>query len=340
MFLCIEEHPDNHRSSKIGLTKRINVLILPMDEKILKPKALKKGDRIQIIAPASSFDRGAFDRGVERIKSWGFEVTYREDIFSKERYLAGDDGRRAEELIEAIENPEVQGIFVARGGYGCLRLLPFLDSFIENLAQEIPAKVFLGYSDVTSLLNYFFQNLGWVTFHGPVVAKDIGDRLGDFGEKSLLKNLCQSEALGEMTFPNLMTVVPGFANGVLVGGCLSLVTRSLGTPYQIETTGRVLYLEDVGELLYSVDRMLNHCRQAGIFENVHGILFGPLKDAHHQPEEICSLLKDLLSDLQVPILFGYPSGHLYDMATIPLGIPVQIDANAKKVTFLESGVSH
>lgn len=303
--------------------------------RLQKPPPLKPGDTIAVVAPASPFDREALERGVERIKSWGYQVQHREDLFARKRYLAGDDQRRFTELKEALENPQIKAIFVARGGYGSMRLLPFL----KTLPKDLPPKIVLGYSDLTSLLNFIGQHWAWVTFHGPVVAKDIGDRLGEAGEQSLKRVLTDPTPLGKLTPLSLISLVPGQATGSLVGGCLSLIHCTLGTPYQLNTKGCVLYLEDVGELLYSLDRMFTHLRLARIFDQVKGIVIGPLKDAHDSTEVIQEMLLDVLGDLKIPMVFGFPSGHVEDMWTIPLGLPVSLDAGEPSLTFLEGALA-
>jgi muramoyltetrapeptide carboxypeptidase len=305
-----------------------------MADSLKKPKRLNQGDTIQIIAPASPFDREAFLRGVTRLKEWGFQVRYRDDIFAKKRYLAGDDERRLAELQQALSDSAIKAVLVARGGYGSGRLLPPL----EKWSAPREPKILLGYSDISSLLIFAQQRWGWVTFHGPVVAKDIGDRLGERGQSSLKRALTDPQPLGCLKPEGMVTLHPGKARGPLVGGCLSLINCTLGTPYQLKTEGCILYLEDVGELLYSLDRMLTHLRQAGLFKKVRGLLIGPLKDAHDSPEVIEEMLKDVLGDLAVPMLFGFPSGHTEDSLTIPLGLPVTLDAGAGSVTFEEGAV--
>lgn len=305
-----------------------------MADPLKKPPRLNPGDTIQIVAPASCFDREAFLRGVERIKSWGFQVRYREDIFARKRYLAGEDERRLEELQQALSDPAIKAVFVARGGYGSGRLLPALEKYSPPRAP----KILLGYSDISSLLIFAQQKWGWVTFHGPVVAKDIGDRLGEAGQAILKQVLTDPKPLGCLKPEGMVALHPGKAQGPLVGGCLSLINCTLGTPYQLKTEGCILYLEDVGELLYSLDRMLTHLRQAGLFNKVRGLIIGPLKDAHDSPEVIQEMLRDVLGDLAVPILSGFPSGHTDDSWTIPLGVAVTMDGAAGTVTFEEGAV--
>lgn len=301
-----------------------------------KPPPLRPGDTIAVAAPASCFDREAFLHGVARLEGMGFKVRFREDIFSKKRFLAGDDARRFQELKEYLCDEGVRAVFTARGGYGSMRLLPLL----ETLPQDLPPKILMGYSDITSLLMFAQQRWGWVTFQGPVVAKDIGARMAAPGQASLLRTLGDPKPLGALQPAGLAALHPGRAEGRLVGGCLSLIVCSLGTPYQLDTRDAILYLEDVGEKLYSIDRMLTHLRLAGLLDQVRGIVFGPLKDAHDLPAVIMDLLLDLLADLKVPILFGFPSGHIDDSWTIPFGTRVTLDADRPALTFEESALSN
>ncbi len=301
---------------------------------LLKPSPLQRGDKIAVIAPASPFDVQALERGIQKIQHWGFNVAHRSDIFSRKRYLAGDDVRRFEELVQALEDPQVKAIFVARGGYGCARLLPLLDTY----TPPDSAKIILGYSDISTLLFYVYQRWSWVSFHGPVVAKDMGDRMGIAGEASLLRALTDSRPLGVLQAPHLVTLQGGRARGPLVGGCLTLVAASLGTPYQLRTDGCILYLEDVGELLYSLDRLLTQLRQAGLFRKIRGIVFGPLKDAHDEPIVVQEMLLDVLGDLSIPMVFGFPSGHGDDMWTLPLGLETILDADHGQLIFEESAL--
>lgn len=299
-----------------------------------KPPALHRGDTIAVVATASCFDPEAFRAGVARIESWGFRVRYRDDIFSKKRYLAGDDERRLEELKDYLLDDTVRAIFLARGGYGSMRLLPEL----AKLPSDLPPKILLGYSDFTSILSFVRQNWGWVSFQGPVVAKDISGNLKADGEASLLRALTDPAPLGALSPAGLQALHPGRATGPLVGGCLSLLVCSLGTPFHLQARDSILYLEDVGEKLYSLDRMLTHLRLAGIFEQVKGIVFGPLKDTHDKQEVIVDLLRDLTADLNLPILFGFPCGHLEDSWTLPMGLTVTLDADRPALIFEESAL--
>jgi len=302
-------------------------------KKPIKPKVLKAGDILAIAAPSSSFEKEPFLRGVEKLKSLGFKVMFQEDIFATRRYLAGTDERRSQELIGYLTDPSIKAILTARGGYGAGRILNKLDA----AQSQFSPKVLLGYSDFTSILNYFGQMLGWVTFQGPCLAKDF-DQLSPRGLESLVQALTSTKPLGEISAPELITIHPGTAEGILVGGCLSLITCTLGTPYQINTQNKILYLEDVGEKPYSIDRMLLQLRQAGLFDELRGIVFGPLKDTHHDLNYVTDLLKEWVADLPIPIVFNFPSGHVTDSLTIPFGINTRLNATKPSLTFLEGAL--
>ncbi|MCB1213911.1 MAG: LD-carboxypeptidase [Deltaproteobacteria bacterium] len=296
-----------------------------MSQKILhRPPILQKGDAVSIVAPASFFDREIFEEALKQIKSWGFRPKYRQDIFSKQRYLAGSDSRRAEELIQALKDPETKAVFLARGGYGCSRLLPYLD----QLEERPPPKIVVGYSDATVLLNYLHQAWSWVTFHGPVLVKDIARTLRSAGKASLFQNLLKNQALGEIKPATLEVLHPGHAQGKLIGGCLSLIAHTVGTPYQLKTQGCILYLEDVDEALYRLDRMLTQLRYAGLFKDLQGIVLGPFKGCHEDPACLKDFLKEQFVDFKGPILWGFPSGHCEDTWTLPLGVEIEIKNGA------------
>lgn len=302
---------------------------------LILPPPLQSGDRIGIAAPASPFDRLEFEKGVQTLQDLGFAVYYRDDIFEKNRYLAGNDMRRASELAELFANPSLKAILFARGGYGTQRILPLLDA---DLIRRNP-KVVIGYSDLTSLLLYLQKKCSWIVFHGPVVAKGLGDGFQERGKSSLWKALTRSNALGPISTAPMRWLKPGVCTGVLTGGCLSLVIASLKTDWEIETEGRILFLEDANEKPYQIDRMLTHLLLAGKLEGVRGIIFGPLHGARASESDIHAVIFDVFQKMEIPILYGFPAGHLDDMLTIPLGMPLEMSSEKKMVHFLEGSWS-
>lgn len=302
---------------------------------LIKAKALQKGDTIAIAAPASPFDREEFLKGVKLLESLGFKVKYREDIFSKNRYLAGTDERRAAELMEHFCDPEVKALLFARGGYGCQRLIPLLEG---NEIRKHP-KIVLGYSDITTLLIYLQQSFSWAVFYGPVVAKAMGDSFGERGKSALLKCLTQAQPFGEVPKKGIRFIRPGRCEAPWVGGCLSLVAANLKTPYELDTQGKILFLEDINEKPYAIDRMLTHLRLAGKFDKIEGFVFGPFQNSGESDEELIAVILDVLKGIDVPIAFGFPSGHVDDMLSIPLGVRARLDAGKNSIEFVEGALS-
>ncbi|MDO8518694.1 MAG: LD-carboxypeptidase [Deltaproteobacteria bacterium] len=296
-----------------------------------KPKALKPGDTIGIAASASPFDRDEFQHGIAHLEKMGFKIYHRGDIFEKKSYLAGSDARRTDELLELLKNPEIKGVFFARGGYGLMRILSALDS--EKL--KIPPKIVLGYSDITALLAYLYQKYGWTTFYGPVVAKDLSANGHEMNLKYLEDAVTSTSPLGPFTFDEITSNEKGTAEGILVGGCLSLVRSLLATPFELILDNKIVFLEDINEKPYSVDRMLTQLVLAGRLKKVKGIIFGNFVNggeaAHFQETAL-----DVLKDFKGPILFNFPAGHGPLKVTLPLGIKVRVCAVQKKLEYLES----
>ena len=302
---------------------------------VIRPSALQPGDTVAIVAPAGPImARDLFENGVATLERLGFRVRFDDRIFQSVRYLAGSDADRAEELMRVIQDPSVQAIVALRGGYGCARLIPLLD---EKRLRTHP-KIFMGFSDLTTL-HLLFNSWGWCTFHGPMAATATMAEMSAEQSQHLLSLWTDPDYLPALHFAELETWVPGVAEGILTGGCLSLVVASLGTAYEIETKGKILFLEDVGEPVYRIDRMLTHLHLAGKLEAAAGILLGRFIDC--EPEErlgyaVTDVLQDVLSGFDIPILANFPAGHVRDNWTLPLGVRVRLDANAHRLQFLES----
>ena len=292
---------------------------------------MKPGDLIGIAASASPFDVEEFKHGVDHLEKMGFKIFHRSDIFEKKSYLAGSDARRAEELLELLKNPEIKAVFFARGGYGLMRILSTIDGDI----LKIPPKIVMGYSDITALLVYLYQKYGWVTFYGPVVAKDLSVNMHEMTLKYLQDAVTGTKALGPFVFDEVTSNGKGSAEGILVGGCLSLVRSLLATPYELSMDDKIVFLEDINEKPYAVDRMLTQLVLAGRLKKVKGIIFGNFVnggDATHFQETAL----DVLRDFKGPILFNFPAGHGPLKVTLPLGIKARISAEGKKLEYLES----
>jgi muramoyltetrapeptide carboxypeptidase len=308
-----------------------------MDILTIQPPRLKRGETIAVVAPASTIEqRDGLERGVSALEKMGFRVQFDERIFQSSRYLAGDDHARAEELMRAFEAPSVQAIIGLRGGYGGSRLIPLL---LEKRLRNHP-KIFMGFSDLTTLHLYFHNRFSWITFHGPMAASA---SLANSSTKqadhfySLLTDPGYRPLLELEPFE---TWFPGTAEGALIGGCLSIITASIGTPYEIRTDGKILFLEDHGEPPYRLDRMITHLQLAGKLESIAGVLLGSFLDCEPSQGGYTAkdTLRDLLTKLNVPVLAGFPAGHGSDNWAFPLGTRVRMDATARTIEFLEPSV--
>ncbi len=309
--------------------------------RIIKPRALRQGDTIAIVAPGSNLKADCLARGVVELERIGFRVRYEQDILSKDRYTAGTDQRRAGELMRAFADPEVKGIWAARGGYGSMRLLKQLD---ENLLRQHP-KVFIGYSDITALHIYFYRRLGWVTFHGPMAAKDLAGGEEHYDRETLIKAITQTTPLGEIVSSRtemLHRGNGGRVSGRLLGGCLSLISTMMGTPDELDTCDSILFLEDTATKPYAIDRILQQLKLAGKFDDVRGIIFGEMTECEQhndQSYKIQDVLAECTRDLGVPVMFGLPSGHSpRSNLTLPLGVMAALDADHGVLSVDESAV--
>jgi muramoyltetrapeptide carboxypeptidase len=309
-----------------------------MDIPIVRPKCVNIGDVIAIIAPAGPIEqRDDFERGVAAFERMGFRVHFDERVFQSKGYLAGIDEARAAELMTAFENPSVRAIVSLRGGYGCSRLIDWIDE--GRLRRH--CKIFMGFSDLTTLHLHFRRRFGWLTFHGPMITSSALGNIGAAEERHLLSLWTDPCYLAEFSFPQLTVWVPGIAEGELTGGCLSLIAASLGTPYEIDVRRKVLFLEDFGEAPYRIDRMLTQLRLAGKLEHVAGVLLGRFHDCESEKPGTTSadVLREILAGLEVPVIANFPAGHGNENWILPLGTRVRLDADNRRVAFLEPAVS-
>lgn len=312
-----------------------------MPKGLIKPPALAEGDLVGVVAPASppAEDR-ELQRGLEALAAMGLRVRLGRHLRlgggARAGYLAGPDRDRAADLMEMFRDPAVRAIFCARGGYGSARLLPLLD---YRVIRRHP-KILVGYSDITALHLAIHRRAGLVTFHGPMVASDFGRGLSAFTAESLRRALFHPHPAGPVanppSLPPPVAVRPGVARGPLIGGNLSLVVSTLGTPFEIRTAGRILFLEEVGEPAYRVDRMLTQLRQAGKLDGVAGVAFGECGEGR---EDLMEVLHDRLGDLGVPVLANLAIGHGAEKATLPLGVRATLNAGAGWLAIDEAAVT-
>jgi muramoyltetrapeptide carboxypeptidase len=289
----------------------------------IRPRALRSGDLVGVCAPAGAVDREAVARGVAELRRLGFEVRFSESIFDRRFFTAGSAETRARELQALFADGDVAGVVCARGGAGAAALLSRLDAAVFRANP----KVFVGYSDAT-FLHLFLQQQGLVTVHGPMVARELAD--GAYDAASLRTAITGEGPLFAASGGTLRPLRAGIAEGVLRGGCLSILAAAEGTPwaFRADEEGTILFVEDVDERPYRIDRMLFQLRASGAFAGVRGIVFGEMKGCAARPADGYALedvVLDALEGLDVPIAFGLPSGHTSGPAvTLPLGVRARL----------------
>jgi muramoyltetrapeptide carboxypeptidase len=297
---------------------------------------------VAVVAPASRPDPEALEAGIEALRARSLRVQAGRHVLDAYGHLAGQDRDRAADLMGAFLDPEVRGIFCARGGSGSARTFPYLD--LSAIAAH--PKVFVGYSDVTVLHLAIARAGGWPTFYGPMVASEMEGCRNDACFDALWRLIACPEPAGSLSAGSdvgaCRALVPGVAEGRLTGGTLCLVESSLGTPYSIRTRGRILALEDENEASWRVDRMLTHLVQSGLLEGVAGFLIGSLSGDEHGGAagelSVTQSLRDHLGSLGKPVLCGFPFGHIATPLTLPLGVRCRLDAGAGTISALEPAV--
>jgi len=305
---------------------------------MIKPKALKPGDTIGIVAAASNIKQDLLEQGCRELETLGFKTYFRPDITSSFRYFSGTRERRQGEFLEMLRSPDIAAIFCARGGYGSGQLIPGID--VDFIREN--AKIVNGSSDITFLLNYF-ERAGVVSFHGPMVATAIREGTEGY-DRTVLLELLQGKKAVHFPTDNTTVLRPGAGEGRLIGGCLSIVVATLGTPHEIDTRDAVFVLEDLDTKPYQVDRMITHLKQAGKFEKVRGVVFGEMLNCLQHPNQgytLQEVLMDLLSEFSFPVLYGFPTGHTSrPNVIVPFGVRARLDLGASaKFELLEPAVS-
>lgn len=265
--------------------------------------------------------------GIKILEGWGFKVQYQKDIFAKKGYLAGDDNRRAKELIAALRDPKAQAILVARGGYGVMRLLPYLD----RARLKPKPKLVIGYSDITPLLDYCHTRFGWPVFYGPsLICPGMKDKNDRSSRSALLKALTATRPFGTKKFTGMKIIRHGKAVAPIVGGCLTLICATLGTPYEMVTDNKIFFLEDTNEPPYKIDRMLTQMKLAGKFKKCRGVIFGSSLSSGGLRAD-AKIISDVLGEYKFPIVTNFPMGHSRRMITIPLGVKVEMNTKKKMI---------
>jgi muramoyltetrapeptide carboxypeptidase len=309
----------------------------------IKPKRLYPGDTIGVIAPASPGDSELAIAGVSWLEEQGFRVQLGTTVNQTLGYLSGSDAARAADINTMFASPTIDGIICLRGGYGTMRLLELLD---YSLIRAHP-KVFVGYSDITALHTSIGQRTGLITFHGPMVSSDMGKGLSDYTQDYFFRAVTAPGPLGSVINPPLCAspsfIVPGAAKGYLTGGNLSLIVATLGTPYEIDTCGKILCLEEVGEAPYRIDRMLTQLLLAGKLQAAAGIVFDVCADCDKETEPpsftVAEVLQDRLGGLAKPVLYHLHFGHTTDKATLPLGVMAVLESQKDGLEIIETATT-
>jgi muramoyltetrapeptide carboxypeptidase len=314
--------------------------------KVIKPKRLAKGDTVGLISPAGGLSSTEFDKALQNITDLGFKTKVGRYAREKNGFLAGTDQERLSDLHWAFTDSEVDAVWCVRGGYGVSRLLPEVD---YQLIKKNP-KIFIGYSDITALHVAIFQNCGLVTFHGPVAASTSSNYSKNNVFNVLINpsapyriELSPDNQSKESNLFKTEVITPGKCRGRLVGGNLSLLSALAGTPFALRNLkGKILFVEEINEQPYRIDRMLTQLRQSADLRSLAGIALGVFEGCNPRDatssQSLIEVLKDRLGDLGIPVIYGLSFGHIRDQFTLPVGIEAELDCENAVMTFLETGV--
>lgn len=298
-----------------------------------KPGHLNKGAKIGVVATAGCVEEGSLTTGIATISARGFQVELSPGVYGSKGYLAGSEEQRASDLDGLFRRSDIAAIFCARGGFGSVQILPRLD---KKAIRKYP-KIFVGYSDVSILLNWLVQHCGMVVFHGPMVAMDLARGLKARSEEHFWATLTGVKRNWDLKLGEV--VRGGAARAEMVGGCLSVLVTTLGTPYAIDTAGKILFLEDVGEKPYRIDRMLTHLKMAGKLENLAGMVFGDFTQCEGEgPRDVKQIIVEHFSDAPYPVVMGLAAGHGEENLLLPFGVEMALDGNSGTLSLLESPV--
>ncbi|NNG26709.1 MAG: LD-carboxypeptidase [Ignavibacteriaceae bacterium] len=316
-------------------------------KQIIKPPKLKEGDKLGLITPGSYISVEEKEKSIKNLKELGFEVEFSDKLMLMNGYFSGNDKERADDINEMFERDDIKGIVCARGGYGCVRTLKQID---YEIVRRNP-KVLIGYSDVTALLYGIYKKTGLITFHGPVGISSYNNFSKKYFNQVLTKpteelELTSSSSGNNENIYGTTTIISGTASGELVGGNLSIVVSLIGTEYDIDTKGKIIFLEEYIEEPYRIDRMLTQMIQAGKLSEAAGVALGIFRKCESKEENpsfsnsftLMEVLKDRLSDLKIPVVYGLSFGHVKDKFTIPFGINAELDADNYKLKLLETAV--
>ncbi len=314
---------------------------------IIRPKRLEKGNKIGVVSPASpSYNKSDIDRGIETLNQWGYEAELSRNINKKTGFFSGSDIERAEDLNEMFAREDIDAIFVTQGGYGSAQIIKYLDF---DAIRKNP-KIFVGFSDITSLHLAINKMTGLITFHGPGMTRFNHEDLSEYTKEYLLKALSGESEIREIPLADkkkwINAINGGQAEGQLIGGNLTLICASLGTSYEIDVKDKILFIEEVDTEPWIFDHMMCHLMNAGVLEKAAGFVISEclncvprkLDPGFHSDISIEDVLEFYLKPLGKPVLHGLPLGHTKDMATLPLGVKAYINADDKKFIIKERAV--
>ncbi len=291
---------------------------------------MRPGDTIGVISPAGPLNKTDLQSGIEILESSGFKVSLAHHVYSRLDYLAGEDGDRLRDLHDIFRDSHIKAVFCARGGYGTTRLI---DRIEYDLIRQNP-KIIVGYSDITALLMAIQKRTGLITFHGPVVRELASKHQGNYDN---LIGLLSSDKPLKLSLAKGDALIPGKATGSLMGGNLSLICHLIGTPFLPSLDGCILFVEERGEALYRIDRMLTHLKLSGQLSGLSGLVAGKFEECG-DPSTINRLLLDVLSSLDIPIATGLEVGHGRRNLTLPLGLPTELDTDRMILSIREAAV--
>lgn len=309
-------------------------------KKIIKPERLRKGDRICVVSPASpTMTKMYYEKGKAVLGAMGYHVVPGSHVNDRHLLFAGGAKARAADINNAFQDKSIKAVICTRGGCGTANIFPYIDF----PAIEKNPKIFIGYSDITSLQLAIFQRTGLMTFYGPMVSTDFGKQLTGYTRESFLNMLTNTGDGIELKNPakrEMTTIVPGKAKGLLTGGCLSIVVASLGTPYEIDTKGKILFFEDIDEKPHRIDRYLTQLTLAGKFRQARGIIFGTFRQCSYTARDnyskygvtLLDIIRERIVPLGIPCIYGLQFGHVRSKLTMPFGAAAILDATNRRIT--------
>ena len=312
--------------------------------KALKPKKLESGDVIGIVSPASSPDKlEKIENGVKYLEKLGYRVEIGKNVGKVHGYLAGSDDDRLSDLHEMFKNKNVKAIFSIRGGYGAGRLLDKIDF---NLIKKNP-KIFVGYSDITSLQLAILKKTGLISFAGPMLATDFSGDVNEFAEENFWKVITSSKKIGKLHNPRdekFYAISSGRGEGPILGGNLAVLSSLMGTEYLPNFKNSILMLEDIGESPYRIDRLLNQFKLAKVLDTVNGIILGRFVDCYEKDKskdtiKLNEVIEHYFSNLKIPVLYSFSHGHIKENITVPLGVNCKLNTSRGFIEVLENAVT-